>query len=52
VHCLNCLAQNQLQKFPAPVVNGGMRIIAFLLMCIGAQITWHGLHSLLLTATP
>ena len=28
------------------------RIIAFLLICIGAQIAWHGLHPLLVLAAP
>jgi multiple antibiotic resistance protein len=35
------------KKFPAPVVHGVLRIVAFLVICIGAQIAWHGLHSLL-----
>ncbi len=40
------------KKFPAPIVNGAMRIVAFLLMCIGAEIAWHGLRSLLSTMRP
>jgi multiple antibiotic resistance protein len=52
VYIFYAYAPSAAKKFPAPVVNGGMRIIAFLLMCIGAQITWHGLHSLLLAARP
>jgi multiple antibiotic resistance protein len=35
------------RKFPIPVVHGVMRIIAFLVICIGAQIAWAGLHTLL-----
>ena len=34
------------RKFPAPVVHGVLRIVAFLVICIGAQIAWHGLHTL------
>jgi thioredoxin reductase len=52
VYIFYAYAPSAAKKFPAPVVNGGMRIIAFLLMCIGAQITWRGLHALLLTARP
>ena len=40
------------KAFPAPIVNGGLRIVAFLLMCIGAEIAWHGLRSLLSTMRP
>ena len=40
------------KRFPAPIVNGGLRIIAFLLMCIGAEIAWHGLRALLSTMRP
>jgi multiple antibiotic resistance protein len=40
------------KKFPAPIVNGGLRIVAFLLMCIGAEIAWHGLRSMLSTLRP
>ena len=32
---------------PAGAVQGVMRVIAFLLLCIGGQIAWHGLQSLL-----
>jgi multiple antibiotic resistance protein len=39
-------------KFPGPIVNGGLRIVALLLMCIGAEIAWHGLRSLLSTIRP
>jgi multiple antibiotic resistance protein len=35
------------QKVPAPLANGVLRIIAFLLICIGVQIAWHGLRLLL-----
>ena|ERR1700733_6632854 len=40
------------RHFPAPIVNGGLRIVAFLLMCIGAEIAWHGLRPLLSTMRP
>lgn len=40
------------RKFPAPIVNGALRIVAFLLMCIGAEIAWHGLRSLLSAIRP
>ena len=32
---------------PAVAVQGVMRVVAFLLLCIGGQIAWHGLQSLL-----
>ena len=36
------------KSFPSALVHGVLRIIAFLLICIGAQIAWHGMRSLLL----
>lgn len=38
------------KTFPSALVHGTLRIIAFLLICIGVQIAWHGMRSLLLTA--
>ena len=35
--------------FPSAIVQGALRIIAFLLVCIGAQIAWHGMRTLLLS---
>lgn len=32
---------------PAGAIQGVMRVVAFLLLCIGGQIAWHGLQSLL-----
>jgi multiple antibiotic resistance protein len=32
---------------PLGAVQGILRIVAFLLLCIGGQIAWHGLQSLL-----
>lgn len=40
------------KRFPGPVVHGILRIVAFLVICIGAQIAWHGLHALLISAKP
>jgi multiple antibiotic resistance protein len=40
------------EKVPSPLANGVLRIVAFLLICIGVQIAWHGLHSLLVTSCP
>ena len=34
------------QKVSPSVVQGFMRIVAFLLICIGGQIAWNGLHTL------
>ena len=34
------------EKVPSALANGILRIIAFLLICIGVQIAWHGLHSM------
>src|SRR5215831_8279146 len=39
------------EKVPSALANGVLRIIAFLLICIGVQIAWHGLRSLL-ASTP
>src|SRR5271163_3135023 len=37
------------ERVPSALVHGVLRIIAFLLICIGAQIAWHGLRALLAT---
>jgi len=39
------------KKVPATLANGVLRIIAFLLICIGVQIAWHGLRLLLASTT-
>jgi multiple antibiotic resistance protein len=40
------------EKIPSALAHGVLRIVAFLLICIGVQIAWHGLHSLLVSAAP
>jgi len=35
------------EKIPPVLANGVLRIIAFLMICIGVQIGWHGLRALL-----
>ena len=40
------------EKVPSPLANGVLRIVAFLLICIGVQIAWHGLRSLLVSPVP
>lgn len=40
------------ERVPSALAQGVLRIIAFLLICIGVQIAWHGLHSLLVSAVP
>jgi multiple antibiotic resistance protein len=35
------------QRVSPSVVQGFMRVVAFLLLCIGGQIAWNGLHTLL-----
>jgi multiple antibiotic resistance protein len=35
------------EHFPSTLVHGVLRIIAFLVICIGVQIAWRGTHSLL-----
>jgi len=35
------------QRLSPSVVQGFMRVVAFLLLCIGGQIAWNGLHTLL-----
>ena len=37
---------------PPGAVQGIMRVVAFLLLCIGGQIAWHGLRSLLTSLRP
>ena len=32
--------------------HGILRVVAFVLMCIGVQITWNGVHALLTTVFP
>lgn len=34
-------------KFPSALVHGVLRIVAFLVICIGTQIAWHGIRGLL-----
>jgi multiple antibiotic resistance protein len=40
------------EKVPPALAHGVLRIISFLLICIGVQIGWHGVHSLLYPAVP
>jgi multiple antibiotic resistance protein len=40
------------EKVPSPLANGVLRIVGFLLICIGVQIAWHGLRSLLVSLVP
>jgi multiple antibiotic resistance protein len=37
-------------RVPAGLVHGFLRIIAFLLICIGVEIAWHGLRTLVLAS--
>lgn len=54
---LNCVvvylsyayAQKLSTKFPRQTVHGILRVIAFILLCIGVQIAWKGLDALILT---
>ena len=34
-------------KFPATIAQGIVRVLSFVLVCIGAEITWHGVESLI-----
>ena len=34
-------------RFPSALVHGVLRIIAFLVICIGVEIAWHGMRALL-----
>src|SRR5271154_4247946 len=36
-------------RVPSALVHGVLRVISFLLMCIGVQIAWHGVQALLAT---
>ena len=40
------------EKVPSALAHGVLRIVAFLLICIGFQIGSHGLRPLLASATP
>jgi len=54
---LNCIvvylsyayAQKLTAKFPRQTVHGVLRVIAFILLCIGVQIAWKGLDALILS---
>lgn len=54
---LNCIvvylsyayAQKLSTRFPRQTVHGVLRVIAFILLCIGVQIAWKGLDALILT---
>jgi len=54
---LNCIvvylsyayAQKLATKIPRQTVHGVLRVIAFILLCIGVQIAWKGLDALILT---
>jgi multiple antibiotic resistance protein len=37
------------ERVPSALVHGVLRIIAFLLICIGVEIAWHGIRALLAT---
>jgi multiple antibiotic resistance protein len=37
------------ERISPPTAHGILRIIAFVLLCIGVQITWNGVHALLKT---
>jgi multiple antibiotic resistance protein len=36
-------------RIPAQTAHGILRVIAFVLLCIGVQITWNGVEALLKT---
>ena len=40
-----------IKRVSASTVHGVLRVVAFILMCIGAQITWNGLSRLLATVS-
>ena len=42
-------AQKLATKIPRQTVHGVLRVIAFILLCIGVQIAWKGLDALILT---
>lgn len=54
---LNCIvvylsyayAQKLTTRFPRQTVHGVLRVIAFILLCIGVQIAWKGLDALILS---
>jgi multiple antibiotic resistance protein len=47
VYLFYAYAPDAAKWVPAGAVQGVMRIVAFLLLCIGGEIAWHGLQSLL-----
>lgn len=47
IYLFYAYAPHAVSWIPAAAIQGIMRVIAFLLLCIGGQIAWHGLQSLL-----
>ena len=47
IYLFYAYAPRAAKSFPAAAIQGVMRVVAFLLLCIGGQIAWHGLESLL-----
>ncbi len=40
-------ADKMASKLPTAIAQGILRVISFILVCIGAEITWHGVESLI-----
>ena len=49
IYLFYAYAPSAAKRLSPGVVQGFMRVIAFLLLCIGAQIAWNGLRSLLMS---
>jgi multiple antibiotic resistance protein len=47
IYLFYAYAPHAAKWIPAGAIQGVMRVVAFLLLCIGGQIAWHGLQSLL-----
>jgi len=46
---LLCLPPRLTRAIPASTAHGMLRVVAFILLCIGVQIAWNGLSDLLAT---
>jgi multiple antibiotic resistance protein len=42
-------ADKTTSKIPPPITEGILRVVSFILFCIGAEITWHGVETLIKT---
>jgi multiple antibiotic resistance protein len=49
---LLCIRSKNCRSHPAETAHGILRVVAFILLCIGIQIGWNGLSGLLVALIP